>query len=158
VTAGDESLRVVFTPGHAPDHICFWHEPSRTLFGGDLVVLGSSVVIPATHGGSLAEYLHSLKRVLAINPSRILPAHGVVIDDPASVIKGYLDHRLARERQVLSAIEAGLQNVDAITRRVYVDLAQALVPMARESVLAHLHKLEQDGLVKRAGDEWRPQT
>ena len=158
LTAGDESLQVVCTPGHAPDHVCFWHKPSRTLFGGDLVVLGSSVVIPATHGGSLGDYLHSLKRALAMNPSRILPAHGAVIDDPPAVIKGYLEHRLARERQVLSAIEAGVRSLDAITQRVYVDLAQALVPMARESVLAHLQKLEHDGFVKRVGDDWRPQS
>lgn len=158
VSAGDDSLTVVFTPGHASDHVCFWHAPSRTLFGGDLVVRGSSVVIPASHGGSLADYLHSLKRVLAINPGRILPAHGPAIDDPAAVIKGYVDHRLARERQVLDAIEAGLQTVEAITARIYVDLAPELLPMARESVLAHLQKLEHDGLVTRRGDEWRSQS
>ena len=42
--AGDESLRAVHTPGHAPDHLCFWHEPSRTMFSGDLAVKGTTVV------------------------------------------------------------------------------------------------------------------
>ena len=128
-----------------------------TLFGGDLAVPAAASSFQP-YGGSSADVFHSLKRVLAMNPSRILPAHGAVIDDPQAVIKGYLEHRLARERQVLSAIEAGVRNLDAITQRVYVDLAQDLVPMARESVLAHLQKLEHDGFVKRVGDDWRPQS
>ena len=56
LTAGDGSLRVIHTPGHAPDHLCFLDETSRTLFCGDLVIAGGSVVIPASNGGSLTAY------------------------------------------------------------------------------------------------------
>ena len=31
IPAGDDELVVIHTPGHSPDHICLWHEPSRTL-------------------------------------------------------------------------------------------------------------------------------
>ena len=44
---------VMHTPGHAPDHLTLWHADSRTLFVGDMLVQGSTVVIPASHGGSL---------------------------------------------------------------------------------------------------------
>lgn len=156
VAAGDDSLQVVYTPGHAPDHVAFWHSRSRTLLSGDLVVLGSSVVIPPSAGGSLNEYLQSLHRVLALDPSRLLPAHGPAIDDPKTVIGGYLKHRQERERQILSALQSGLRSVDAIVDRIYVDLAPPLVPMARESVLAHLQKLEQDGHAAHKDEAWHP--
>lgn len=156
IPAGDDHLRVIHTPGHAPDHVCFWHEPSRTVFGGDLVVRGGTVFIPASNGGSLADYLQSLRRVLALQPARLLPAHGPAIDDPEAVIRKYLEHRQHRERQVLGALEAGVRQIDAIVEKIYVGLAADLVPMARESVLAHLMKLERESLATRSGEEWHP--
>ena len=38
--------------------------------------------------------------------------------------------------------------------RMYRGLKDALVPMARESVLAHLLKLEREGRARRAEDAW----
>src|ERR1019366_6524036 len=99
VTAGDEPLTVLHTPGHTPDHLAFWHEPSRTIFTGDLVVLGSSVMIHWSGGGDLAQYMASLERLLALDPARLLPAHGREVDDPRTLLTGYLEHRRMRERQ-----------------------------------------------------------
>ena len=156
IAAGDSELHAVHTPGHSPDHLALWHPLTRTLLSGDLVTPGTTVVILASSGGSLAEYLRSLKRVLALAPDRLLPSHGDPIDNPADLIRRYLDHRGQREGQVLAALEAGLHSVEAIVDRIYIGLSAALVPMARESVLAHLIKLEQDGLARRDGDSWTP--
>jgi len=154
IATGEGDLEVVHTPGHAPDHVVLWHEASRTIFGADLMQLGNSVAIPASKGGDLAAYLRSLRRVQALRPSRVLPAHGPVIDDPLALIDQYLAHRHHREVQVLSALEAGLDTVDGITGRIYTGLNPQLGPLARESVLAHLIKLEHDGLAKRDGARW----
>jgi glyoxylase-like metal-dependent hydrolase (beta-lactamase superfamily II) len=154
VDTDDGPLTVLHTPGHAPDHVTLWHADSRTLFVGDMLVHGSTVMIPASHGGSLAEYLRSLDRMLRLNPARALPAHGPVIDDPAAVIHKYIEHRAQREGQVLGALAAGGATVDAITAKIYPALTAALVPMARESVLAHLQKLEDERRVIRDSDQW----
>jgi glyoxylase-like metal-dependent hydrolase (beta-lactamase superfamily II) len=154
IEAGDDVLNVVHTPGHAPDHICLWRSSTRDLFCGDLVVLGSTVVIPASSGGSLTDYLSSLSRVDALAPSRLLPAHGPAIEDPEAIIRRYIEHRKQREQQVLAALEDGSETVDRLTARIYVGLAAELMPMARESVLAHLVKLEHEGLVRRLGGDW----
>jgi ribonuclease/clavin/mitogillin len=155
VPAGDAELQVIHTPGHAPDHLVFWHAPSRTVLSADLVTAGTTVVIPGSAGGSLSQYLQSLQRVLMLAPARLLPAHGPAIDDPEAIIRRYIEHRQQREVQVLSALEAGNRTVDAIVDRIYVGLTAALVPMARESVLAHLIKLVDEGLATRDGEEWR---
>ena len=154
MTAGDEQLEVIHTPGHAPDHVALWHAASRTLLSGDLVVPSTTVVILASHGGSLAQYLQSLRRVLELNPVRLLPAHGAAIDNPARIINQYIAHRQQREEQVIAALAAGVRTVPAIVGRIYVGLGEPLVPMARESVLAHLRKLEDEGRAAHAGDDW----
>ena len=152
--AGDARVEVVHTPGHSPDHVALWEAESRTLFAGDLVVQGSTVVIMASAGGSLSQYLHSLQRAIDLAPARILPAHGPPIDDPLALLHKYIAHRHQRELQVRDALDAGARTVEAIVARIYVGLADVLVPMARESVLAHLVKLQDDGRVVRLGNEW----
>jgi glyoxylase-like metal-dependent hydrolase (beta-lactamase superfamily II) len=154
VSTSAGQLDVLHTPGHSPDHIALWHADSRSLFVGDLLVLGSTVFIPASGGGSLADYLRSLERLKALSPARAWPAHGPVIEDPVALIDHYLHHRHQREEQVLAALAEGLSTVEAITDRIYVNLAPALTPMARESVLAHLVKLEGEGKARGAEARW----
>jgi glyoxylase-like metal-dependent hydrolase (beta-lactamase superfamily II) len=154
VDAGDETLQVVHTPGHAPDHLCFWHDASRTLFAGDLAVKGTTVWIPATLQGDLGAYLDSLQRVLALEPARLLPAHGPVIDDPGTMLREYVAHRLEREQQIVEALQSGDSTPEAIVARVYRGLKAQLEPMARDGVMAHLVKLEREQRARRAGDTW----
>ena len=154
VATAEGDLMVLHTPGHAPDHLCLWHEPSRTLFAGDMLQQGTTVFIPASHEGSLVEYLRSLERMRALGPARAFPAHGPVIEDPLALIDYYLEHRAQREAQVLAALADGLSSVEEMTTKIYPSLAAALVPMARESVLAHLVKLEHEGRATRNGAEW----
>src|SRR5581483_25924 len=97
IAAGGSDLIVLHTPGHSPDHAIFWHEASGTAFTGDLVTLGSSVMIHWSRGGDLSQYLASLERLRSLAPRRLLPAHGPPIDDPHAVLTAYLDHRRARE-------------------------------------------------------------
>src|SRR6185503_7255974 len=47
-------------------------------------------------GGSLVQYLDSLRRIRALSPRRLLPGHGPVIDDPVTLIDKYLAHRAER--------------------------------------------------------------
>jgi len=156
ISVGSERLAVLHTPGHSPDHLAFWHEPTRTLFTGDLVVRGSSVMIHSSRGGNLAQYLASLERLLALDPLRLLPAHGPAIDDPQTVISSYISHRLFRERQVESALRAGRATVEAIAESIYDGLAPALMPAAQENVRAHLEKLRSEGRASETGGRLQP--
>jgi glyoxylase-like metal-dependent hydrolase (beta-lactamase superfamily II) len=155
VHTGDATLQVIHTPGHAPDHIALWNAESRTVFTGDLVVLGSTVVIPASGGGDLLEYIASLRRILALEPVRLLPAHGEPVEDPPALIHQYLEHRQQREQQVLTALHDGRDTVDAMVEEIYRGLTPALLPMARESVLAHLVKLRREGRAEQLNGRWR---
>ncbi len=161
VADGDEietglgPLRVVHTPGHSPDHVAFVHQASGTAFTGDLLVQGSSVVIPASHGGVLVDYLRSLERLAALGIRRALPAHGPAIPDPLALIAEYQAHRRQREQQIVAALSGGAASVAEIATRLYRGLDPALVPQARDSVLAHLVKLDAEGVAERGRGGWR---
>ncbi len=110
--------------------------------------------IPGNQHGDVAAYVASLERVLALEPARVFPAHGPVIDEPARLLRNYIDHRREREDQVLDALRQGDSTSDAMTARIYRGLKEPLIPLARESVTAHLRKLEREGRARREGDAW----
>jgi glyoxylase-like metal-dependent hydrolase (beta-lactamase superfamily II) len=150
VSAGDDTLTAIHTPGHAPDHLCLWHAESRTMFCGDLAQKGATIYIPSNLQGDLVAYLQSLERVLALRPAQLLPAHGSVIDDPEALLRNYIAHRHEREEQIVALLREGESTADVMVRKMYRGLRESLLPMARESVLAHLLKLEREGRARRA--------
>jgi glyoxylase-like metal-dependent hydrolase (beta-lactamase superfamily II) len=154
IAIGEETLTVVHTPGHSPDHVAFWHESSRSVFAGDLVVPGRSVMIHTSRGGNLTQYLASLEGVLALEPRQLFPAHGPRVDDPRALLTQYLEHRRTREQQVIAALATGHTTVEAITNSIYDDLAPQLVAAARETVRAHLEKLRAEGIASEQDGRW----
>lgn len=152
--AGDAALTVVHTPGHAPDHICLWHEGTRSLFSGDLAVRGMSVVIPGGRGGSVAEYLRSLERVMAMKPSVLLPSHGPAIRDVEGLLRQYIAHRIEREQQIVEALAARPRSVDDLVAHLYPTLHPKLNDAARGSVVAHLEKLQSEDRARESSGVW----
>ncbi len=155
VLAGTESLIVLHTPGHAPDHVAFWHEASGTVFTGDLIVLGSSVMIHSSGGGDLGQYLASLERIRSLQPRQLLPAHGPAVTSPEAALTAYVNHRLARERQVIDALAAGRDTVESIAESIYDGLDPALMPAARETIRAHLDKLKKEQRAFEEDARWK---
>ena len=155
IEIGTEVLKVLHTPGHSPDHLSFYCEKEGVLFCGDLLVKGSTVVIPANHEGNLVQYLSSLVRIRELNPRRVLPAHGEKIDDVVGLIDHYLDHRRRRDAEILDALRGagGSMSVSDIVAVVYKGLSQDLTQAATETVLAHLYKLETEGRVGKQLDQ-----
>ena len=145
VPAGDGRLEIIATPGHSPDHLCFFDREAGDLYCGDLARKGGTIVIPAKKGGDLRAYLASLALVREMAPRRLLPGHGPIVDDPAALIDEYIAHRQKREQQILQAILEGARTVDDIVRRVYPALPASLSSAAADSVRAHLAKLRDEG-------------
>ncbi len=155
---GADRLRVIYTPGHRFDHVCFLLENVRLLFAGDLVAgVGTVVILPPE--GNIGDYLASLRRLLTLDLALILPGHGPFITAPQAKLQEYIDHRLLRERQILDALGAGLNRIPEMVKHIYADVDPRLHRFAGESVRAHLLKLAAEGRVtqQEVGDEtiWR---
>jgi glyoxylase-like metal-dependent hydrolase (beta-lactamase superfamily II) len=153
VRAGSMSLTALHTPGHAPDHLAFWLAGDRVLFTGDLVLgRGSSMVTYPE--GDVAGYLRSLERVERLQPRMLFPGHWDPVADAVAKIAEYRAHRLARERQLLDALESGGPGTaPELTERVYAaELAgqdgwEQLLRAAEMTLRAHLRKLVDEGRV-----------
>src|SRR2546427_11711643 len=131
------TLVPVYTPGHASDHLCYYLVEEGALFTGDVILGGSTTVIPADDG-DLGDYLDSLRRLQKMDVRRIYPAHGPVIEDGPAKIAEYLEHRMERERQILGVLEDGPATIPTIVLAIYTDLSPALRGAAAMSVEAHL--------------------
>jgi glyoxylase-like metal-dependent hydrolase (beta-lactamase superfamily II) len=153
IEATEFHLTALHTPGHASNHLCYLLNEERTLFTGDHIMQGSTVVI-SPPDGDMATYLDSLERLKTIRPrlKAIAPGHGHVIDDPLAVVDATIAHRLAREAQVLDVLrERGPAAITDLVEQIYADVVPELHPVARRTVWAHLRKLADEGVVK--GDD-----
>ena len=147
------TLRAMFTPGHAPDHLCYVLEEEQSMFSGDNILGIGTTVIPAT-SGDLGDYMDSLEKARAEAPAWIYPAHGPKIEPGVPKIEEYLAHRRHREIQVLEALAAGDTDAMTMVKRIYVGYPENLHSAAAQSVTSHLKKLEREGRVRgHKGDE-----
>jgi glyoxylase-like metal-dependent hydrolase (beta-lactamase superfamily II) len=153
VEVGGFHFRALATPGHTPEHCSYWLEEANTIFCGDLMA-GSGTVVVGSGEGELAQYLASLRRVLAYAPAAILPGHGPAIKDPATTILEYLDHRQMREDQIIDALAGGLHSVPDLRAAIYADVPAALSGAAENNVRAHLLKLRAEGRVTETSGRW----
>ena len=148
------TLKVVHTPGHASNHLCYILEEEEFIFTGDHIMNGSTVVI-GPPDGNMKQYLESLEKLKQFKLSKIAPGHGEVLDSPHQVAEWIINHRLQREEKVASALkEATKGNPESLVSRVYDDVDSSLFPIAKASLLAHLIKLEEDNVASKEGDDY----
>ncbi|BBL80881.1 MBL fold metallo-hydrolase [Rubrobacter xylanophilus] len=133
-------LIALHTPGHSPDHLCFWHPESRTLLSGDLIAGRGSIII-APPEGDLGSYMASLERVRTLSPARILPGHGPEVAEGTAKVEEYIAHRKERERMVLAALEAGASSLEEVVNLAYPEVTEEMRPYARLSARTHLEHL-----------------
>ena len=136
-------LRALATPGHAADHVCFLTS-DRVCFSGDLVLGEGSTFVPPD-GGSLAAYMDSLKLLQGEEIHLICPGHGPWVEDPATKLAEYVEHRKMRERRLLAALERGERSREALLAEVWDDVPEQVRPAAALVMEAHLQKLEAEG-------------
>jgi len=152
IPTGGGAVRVLDTPGHAPEHVAFAH--GTTLASGDLVVAEGSVAVAAPEG-DLRAYLTSLRRIHALDPDRLLPGHGPVVDEVRPTVERLITHRLDRERRVLAAVEGGARTVEAVCDGAYEKDLTGVRDLAEATVRAHLEKLAVEGQLRWDGSRVR---
>ena len=153
--ASDCTLRVVHTPGHASNHLCFLLEQERLLFTGDHLMQLSTVVINPPDG-DMSAYLASLRALLDEDLEWLAPGHGFLMAQPQRAIEAVITHRLKREARVVEALQAAgaAASLDALLAQVYADVPQRMHPVAQRSLLAHLLKLRDDGRAVEDAGRW----
>jgi glyoxylase-like metal-dependent hydrolase (beta-lactamase superfamily II) len=137
-------LTVIATPGHASEHLSFLL--GDACFCGDLILgEGSTIVGPRELGGSLADYMESLRRLQDLELTLLYPGHGPEVHDPRAKIAEYIAHRQEREDRLVAALDRGKRSRAALLAEVWDDVPEQLRGAAAIAMRAHLEKLEDEG-------------
>lgn len=148
IETNEYTIETVHTPGHASNHLCYFIQEEKVMLTGDHIMNGSTVVI-AHPDGSMKDYLSSLELLRNYNFNKIGPGHGDFLGDPMAVVDWIIDHRLEREKKVISKLKlfSTVTSKDLVAS-VYDDVDSKLHPIAIWSLEAHLYKLLEDGMVE----------
>lgn len=150
LTGGDWSVECVYTPGHTSNHMCYQLRESKALFTGDHV-MGWSTSIISPPDGDMGAYIASLDRLLERDDAVYWPTHGPCIDAPKPHVQAFIEHRLARERQIIDCIEQGVHRIEDMVPMMYTELPEFMYPAAARSVLASMEHLVGNGALKADG-------
>lgn len=145
------TLKVIHTPGHAANHVCLVLLEDGLLFSGDHILNGSTTVVDPPDGNMTA-YLDSLERLSAACDEHhiefIAPAHGYVLGEAKTAIARLRAHRLHREAKIIGAMQAQPQgSLDDWVALAYDDVDARIWPVAKRSLLAHVERVRELGLV-----------
>lgn len=110
------NFTVVFTPGHAPDHVCLYEPELGWLFSGDLFVGGKERALLA--GAEIWEVISSLKKVVNLKMTRLFPGSARVRENPRRELQEKITRLEELGAQTLELHAKGW-SVDAITRTLF---------------------------------------
>ena len=140
------TLKVIYTPGHAANHLCLVLLEDGLLFSGDHILNGSTTVVDPPDG-EMTAYLDSLDALSAACAEHhinfILPAHGYVLGSAAQAISHLKAHRLRREAKILKVMQAQPEgSMDDWVASAYDDVPPRMWPVAKRSLLAHVERIQ----------------
>lgn len=155
IDCGSYSIKLLHTPGHVSNHLCFLLQEEQLLFTGDHILQGTtSVILPPD--GDMAAYLDSLQYLQTMPLQALAPGHGDIMGNPHEEIRNLVAHRLRREQKVLARLQtSGAVDLDTLVLSVYDDVAPHLLPWAKRTLLAHLVKLQKEKRVDCQQDLWQ---
>jgi glyoxylase-like metal-dependent hydrolase (beta-lactamase superfamily II) len=160
---GGRRLRVEWTPGHSPGHICLFDLDDRLLFAGDQILPDISTNIalhPQSTPNPLGEFLESLDRLLALNPALVLPSHGRPFADAAGRVARLHAHHERRLNQIESTLGEEPLSGWEVAIRIWGERKNLWDRrMALQEGLAHLQLLAVQHRVEKLADvsgvRWR---
>ena len=144
------TLKVIYTPGHAANHLCLVLIEDGLLFSGDHILNGSTTVINPPDG-NMNTYLQSLDLLSAACDEHsigfILPAHGYAMGQAKTAIAQLKAHRLKREAKILKVMQALPDGtLDDWVPLAYDDVDERIWPVAKRSLLAHVERIQAQNL------------
>jgi glyoxylase-like metal-dependent hydrolase (beta-lactamase superfamily II) len=140
------------TPGHAADHLCFARGDGVVFTADHVMSWSSSVVSPPN--GDMADYFASLRLLLARDDTLYLPGHGPPLAAPRGFVGDLLRHREQREAAIAVALREAPRTSAGLVDALYSQVDPMLRRAAERNVIAHLHKLKQEGRAVQTAEIW----
>lgn len=137
----DEAVLVHEVPGHDAGQLALAPESLRWFIVGDLIQSVGTVVISAPEG-DMATYLHTLAKVIDLDPAVIIPSHGMPMRGTFR-LRATLQHRQQRERTIRELHRQGKTPAEMLAI-IYPAVDTDLLPLAMENIRSHLSKLRRE--------------
>jgi glyoxylase-like metal-dependent hydrolase (beta-lactamase superfamily II) len=151
---GRRNLRVEWTPGHSPGHICLYDRQDKLLFAGDhmLPELSPNIGLhPQSTPDPLHEYLDGLRRLAAYEPELILPAHGRPFTGAPARVSVLEAHHQRRLDQIVEIVGTGKESGWEVALELWGPRENLYEKrLALQEALAHLQALAVDGRVTKS--------
>jgi glyoxylase-like metal-dependent hydrolase (beta-lactamase superfamily II) len=107
IDSGAFNLKVIWTPGHSPGHICLYEPAKKILFSGDhvLPVITPNISLtPTTTGNPLGDFIKSLLTVKELAVDIVLPAHENIFRNLPQRVDEIIKHHEIRSEEILKAM------------------------------------------------------
>jgi glyoxylase-like metal-dependent hydrolase (beta-lactamase superfamily II) len=160
LTNGSVSLKVIWTPGHSPGHICLYEEERKLLFAGDHVLPVITPNISLATGSDanpLGDFIKSLHALRHLEVTYILPAHENIFSDLAKRVDEILKHHETRNSEIIRALDSRPLTAYEVSHVItwmpefggvkFDDLLPWDQRAAVSETLAHLRAMDVDGKV-----------
>jgi glyoxylase-like metal-dependent hydrolase (beta-lactamase superfamily II) len=151
---GRRQLRVEWTPGHSPGHICLYDRQDGLLFAGDhmLPELSPNIGLhPQSTPDPLHEYLDGLRRMAALEPELILPSHGRPFTGAPARVKVLEAHHRRRLEQAVEIVGRGKQTAWEVALELWGPRSNFYEKrLALQEALAHLQALAVEDRVTKS--------
>ncbi|MGO9171888.1 MAG: MBL fold metallo-hydrolase [Rhodomicrobium sp.] len=139
-------IEAVHTPGHAPDHLCFYIPGQNILLSGDHV-MGWNTSVIAPPEGHMGSYMRSLELLLERGETVYFPGHGGPVREPQRFVKALMFHRRWRESEIAECLRGGVGSIAGMVPRMYSGLNPSLSGAAALAVFAQLEFMAEKGTV-----------
>ena len=137
---GGFELRVVHTPGHTMDSLCFYHNPTKSIFTGDTVIPYAVASPDEIAGGRADYYLLSLKILLGMEIDHLLPGHGMpVAKEGKRVIEGSYAGAI---KQIIGLSTPWIEGASQLAKKGYLEEAAFCCDMELKEDSKNLKALE----------------
>jgi glyoxylase-like metal-dependent hydrolase (beta-lactamase superfamily II) len=161
ITCGVFNLKVIWTPGHSPGHVCLYESNTKLFFSGDhvLPVITPNISLtPQSKNNPLGDFLQSMKDIRQLDVSLVLPAHENIFNNLSKRVDEILHHHEMRTAEILQTLNHNEMNAYQISWHItwmpemggvkFENLMPGDRRAAVSETLAHLKAMTVDGIVK----------
>lgn len=149
---GDWRFEVIFTPGHALGHVCFFFRKERFLISGDHILphitpnIGPDIFDPDFR--PLQSFLESLTKVENLPIERVYPGHGIYFTGLPARINELRAHHKERTRLVIQSLSEQPKTTFQVSQDIFgLDLPDFDKFLALNETYVHLLELKLSGII-----------
>ncbi|MGA8848373.1 MAG: MBL fold metallo-hydrolase [Dehalococcoidia bacterium] len=160
ISNGSFQLKVLWTPGHSPGHICLYEQDKKFILTGDHVLYDTLPHVgfnPQSGDNPLGDYVSSLKKLESLKVNFIFPGHGPLFNALGLRIEKILQLHEERKRAIMQSLRSGLRTAYEIAQKIpwmveeggtaFQDLPVWDKRMAVSETIAHLKLLMEEDRV-----------